>query len=89
MRYGFHVSTTCKMAIISFSYVDLPKFLSHNCLLIKVRGLLSWVRITPKVFPKVSHSRTKALVKSRTMWTGVEGVESLFHCIILGKSIFL
>ena len=72
IMYGFQVSTTCKMDIIYLSYVEFPKFLSHNYLLVKERGLPSWVINAPRLVPEVSNSSTKGLVKFGTVRIGVE-----------------
>jgi len=69
--YGRHVSTTWRMAIIYFSYVDLPRLQSHNCLLANVRGHPSCVNIAPKPQPGASHSKTNVLVNSGTTKMGV------------------
>ena len=58
-----------KVFQIAMIYFDLK---SHSGLLIKVRGITTWVSTTPIHVPKVSHLRTKGLVKSSTTRTGVE-----------------
>lgn len=50
------------MAIISFSYVDLPDLWSHNCLLVN-QWDTSWIKTTQLPLLEASHSRTKVLGK--------------------------
>jgi len=53
------------LSFISFSYVDLPRLWSHNCLTFNARGC-PCVNTTPKPLLDASHSKTNVLVKSQT-----------------------
>lgn len=69
--------------IISFSYVDLLRFRSHNYLLVKVGGCPSCVNTTPKPFPEASHSKTNYLMKLGIAKTGV------IHMVSLNMRMFV
>lgn len=68
--------TACRIPIISFSYVDLPKCLPESLLLSNGNGCPSCINATPMPFPGASHSITNGLLQSGVASTGVEHIAS-------------
>jgi len=60
------VCTTCRMANMYFSYVDLPRLRPLKYWLVKARGQPSWVRIVPIPICEAFDSTTKILLNLGT-----------------------
>jgi hypothetical protein len=76
MIYCHHIFITCKIVVISFSYVDFTKSFPLNCLLSKANGLPSCVNTAPIPFHDAPHSTMNVLPKSSVANTGVEDMAS-------------
>jgi hypothetical protein len=76
MRYCRVFFIACKIASISFSYVDFPKSFPLNYLLSKADCLPSCVNIAPIHCLDVPHSTMNALPKSGVASIGVEDMAS-------------
>ena len=62
-RYGRHFCIACKIAIISFSYVEAAKLLPDMDLLVNAMGCSSWRRTAPSSLSQASLSIVKGLEK--------------------------
>ena len=87
-KYGCHVCTTWRMAIIYFSYVDLPRLRPLNAWLVKAKGQPSCASTTPIPVPEASDSTTKVLLKSGDAGIGVVHMAHFNYVIAWSTTCF-